>query len=118
MSVPDATFELRSRQTSLLSDRQRSPNGAPFAAVKLVGASLAVVRSEQYVTKLKLGLSSLVVEDLFEKAGSCLLRTVFESDRLAPLVSVGACWLTRQLLGLTLEIMPRDLYLNVIEVFL
>uniref|UniRef100_A0A7E4V7C3 Rad21_Rec8 domain-containing protein n=1 Tax=Panagrellus redivivus TaxID=6233 RepID=A0A7E4V7C3_PANRE len=66
LAIPSVLFELRSRRTSLI-DNARSSVSTPFASAKIADVDIGISKTEPLLTRLKLCMGSLVVEDMFEK---------------------------------------------------
>ena len=75
-SIPSVLLELRSRRTSL-ANKEPGLISSPFACAKITNVDLGISKTEPMLTRLKVNLSSLVVDDLYEKNSAMpLIRTI------------------------------------------
>uniref|UniRef100_A0AC34GSG9 Uncharacterized protein n=1 Tax=Panagrolaimus sp. ES5 TaxID=591445 RepID=A0AC34GSG9_9BILA len=75
-SIPSVLFELRSRRTSL-ANKEMEEISSPFACAKIKTVDVGISKTEPMLTKLKIGLSSLIVDDLYEKNNPLpLIKTI------------------------------------------
>ena len=90
-SIPSILFELRSRRTSL-ANNIRGTISSPFACATVSNVDIGISKNEPLLTRLKISFSSLVVDDLYEKASTMpLIRTVEGTKSLASTTLSKSC---------------------------
>uniref|UniRef100_A0A914C821 Vacuolar protein sorting-associated protein 13D n=1 Tax=Acrobeloides nanus TaxID=290746 RepID=A0A914C821_9BILA len=95
ISIPEVLLELKSRRTSLLEDNSsfssNNNSSMTFACAKLFDLRMGIVKTEDYLTKLKVNAASVVVEDLFEKTSWPLVKTIDSANLISAHTISNSC---------------------------
>jgi hypothetical protein len=81
-------MELRTKKLSLARENSPSTDSASFVSSRIRNVSIGVARTERYLTRMKIGFDSIVVNDLYEKTDWPLLQTIAPPKLSYALVSL------------------------------
>ncbi|CAD5233590.1 unnamed protein product [Bursaphelenchus xylophilus] len=76
VNIPEVQLELRSKRKSPTDEILLCQNSQPFASATLTSVCMGLVRTEKFLSRMKLGFDQFELKDLFEKTHWPLLKTV------------------------------------------